>query len=94
MKAVERTGVRLRKLRFYRDAAKLRRMPSDYDRADYLTPTEVARMWGVTPSAVRKACQRPLGARGHIPGVLRTPTGRYLIPRKSAALRPAGIEQS
>jgi hypothetical protein len=59
-------------------------MPDDYDRADYLTPAQVAVIWGVTPDAVRHACRS-----GRIRGALRTPTGRWLVPKRSARLLSA-----
>lgn len=58
-------------------------MPENYDRADYLKPSEVAALWGVTPQAVRHQIRI-----GRLPA-LRTPTGNYLIHKNDAQLRPA-----
>lgn len=58
-------------------------MPDDYDRGDYIRPSEVAKMWGVSASAVRKLIKT-----GKLPA-LRTPTGRLLVKRSDANLRPA-----
>jgi excisionase family DNA binding protein len=59
-------------------------MPDDYDRADYLTPGQVARIWGVTAEAVRLAIRE-----GRL-AALRTPTGRYLVHKRDVRLRRAG----
>jgi excisionase family DNA binding protein len=59
-------------------------MPEDYNPDDYLTAPEVARLWKISRQAVVEAIKR-----GSIPA-LQTPTGRYLIHKRDAALRPTG----
>jgi hypothetical protein len=59
-------------------------MPEDYDRSDYLTPGQVAALWGVSAEAVRKAIRQD-----RLPA-LTTPTGRYLVSKADARLHAAG----
>lgn len=59
-------------------------MPEDYDRSDYLTPGQVARLWGSSPEAVRRAIREK-----RLPALV-TPTGRYLVHKRDAKLRATG----
>jgi excisionase family DNA binding protein len=59
-------------------------MPDDYDRSQYLTPSQVARLWGVSGDAIRKAIRN-----GRLPA-LRTPTGRLLIHKRDTRLKATG----
>jgi excisionase family DNA binding protein len=63
-------------------------VPDDYDRKNYMTPGEVAYLWGVSPETVRRRIRR-----GQLPA-LKIPGGgppRYLIKRTDAALRPTEL---
>jgi hypothetical protein len=56
-------------------------MPDDYERDDYLTPRQVAELWGVTPQAVRIAIKQ-----GRLKAIIVGPPGsrvpRYLIHKR------------
>lgn len=52
---------------------------ADIERSEYMTPSQIARAWGVHPDLVRRMIRnRALSA-------LATPTGRYLVHRHDVA---------